>query len=318
MAAADASRLVETAKVVTTAPRLAEALYAGTTTAAHVAALARIMSPPRRRLLAEHDEVLAKQAERLPIKDFTSVARRWAAIADDHLAADHHDTHHPRNTLRAAVTMDGWLDGRFHLDPIAGAELLTTLDHRAPPDPVDAPDGARSLAERRGDALAELASWYHRGTVPGGNPPSLDAVVDVATLNGDSPDLAKARCELEGVGSITRATLEQLGCGATLRRVVMAGASVILDMGRTTRFATPVQARAVRIRDSGCIFPSCDRPARWCDVHHIVPFAEGGPTDVDKMCCLCRRHHTLIHNSKWSIHLNPDGTFTVAHPTRAP
>ena len=99
----------------------------------------------------------------------------------------------------------------------------------------------------------------------------------------------------------------------------MAGTSIMLDMGRNTRLATPSQARAVRIRDTGCIFPSCDRPAPWCDIHHVDGWTRhNGPTDVDNLVCLCTRHHTLIHNSKWTIRANPDGTFTTTHPTRAP
>lgn len=313
-----AHRLVKAARVVDASPALADALASGDTTSAHVAALARVMTPHRSPLLTEHEEVLAKQAKRLSIRDFTTLARRWAVLADDHLAADSHDEHHPRNTLHAAFTMDGWLDGRFHLDPIAGKRLLDTLDHLAPPDPANAPDGVRSLAERRGDAIGDLAGWYHSGAKPGGNPPNIDVIVDVATLNGDPADLTRDRCDLDGVGPVTRATLEQIGCGATLTRLVMAGESVILDMGRKTRFATPWQARAVRIRDGGCVFPSCDRPAQWCDIHHVDRFGRSGHTDVDKMVCLCARHHTVIHNSKWTIIINPDGTFTVSHPTRAP
>jgi hypothetical protein len=314
----DARRLVTSATVVDAAPRLAEALHTGATSAAHVEAMARVMSPRRMPVLAEHDEVLAQQAARLSVEDFTLVARRWAAMADDHLAADRHGEQRPRNRLQAAVTVGGRVDGTFNLDPVAGAELLGALDHLAPPDAADAPDGARSLAERRGDALAELAGRYHRGRGPDANPPNLDVVVDVATLNGDTPDLARRRCDLEGIGPLTRATLDQIGCSATLTRIVMAGESVVLDMGRKVRFATPAQARAVRIRDAGCIFPSCRRQARWCDIHHIEGFAQGGTTDVARMCCLCRRHHSLIHNSGWTIRANRDGTFTVTHPAREP
>ncbi len=314
----DARRLVKVANVVEKCPALGDALAEGRTTAAHVEALARLISPRREPLLAEHEEVMTKQAERLSIKDFTLLARRWAAIADDHLATDDHDEHRPRNEVHAAITMDGWLDGTMRMDPIASATFLKVLDHIAPPDPADAPDGVRSLAQRRGDALAELAGWYHQGTRPGSNPPNIDAVVDVATLNGDTPELAGVRRDLDGIGPITQSTLEQIGCSATLTRVVMAGKSVVLDMGRKARFATPSQTRAIRIRDGGCIFPSCDRPAPWCDIHHVDGFLKGGRTDVARMVCLCRRHHTMIHNSKWTIVINPDGTFKVTHPTRAP
>lgn len=318
LARPDARNVIKAARVVDASPALAKALATGATTAAHIGALARVMSPKREPLLGEHDEVLAKQAQRLSIKDFTTLARRWATLADDHLATDDHEEHRPRNTLQAGFTMDGWLDGRFHLDPVAGKRLLDTLDHLAPPDPADAPDGVRSLTQRRGDALGDLADWYHSGATPGGNPPTIAAIVDVATLNGDPPDLARGRCEMEGVGPVTLATLERIGCGAALTRLVMAGDSIVLDMGRKVRFATQAQARAVRMRDGGCVFPSCERPAQWCDIHHIDDFARGGCTDIGKLACLCARHHTLVHNSKWTIVANPDGSFTARHPTRAP
>ncbi len=318
ISAPEARRLFKTATVLNQCPQIADALASGRTTAAHVQALARVMSPRRQRLLPEHETVLTQESQRLSIKDFIILARRWATLADDHLAPNDHDEHHPRNELHAAVTMDGRLNGTFDLDPAVGVGFLGALDHLAPPDPADAPDGVRSLAERRGDALADLANWYHQGTNPGGNPPNLNVIVDVATLNGETPDLAQKRCDLEGVGPITQATLDQISCGATLSRLIMAGDSVILDMGRKTRLATPNQQRAIRIRDTGCIFPSCDRPAPWCDIHHVKPYAQGGETSIDNMVCLCRRHHTLIHNSQWTIQPNPDGTFTVRHPIRAP
>jgi hypothetical protein len=98
----------------------------------------------------------------------------------------------------------------------------------------------------------------------------------------------------------------------------MAGESIVLDLGRKTRLATAVQRRAIARRDGGCVFPSCDRPHEWCDIHLIDGFAKGGRTDVARMVCLCARHHTLIHNSKWTMSVNPDGTYRFRHPVRAP
>ena len=315
---AAAVQVVKAARVVDASPEFADALASGSTTAAHVDALARVMSPKRRPLLAEHGELLAKQAERLSVEEFTLLVRRWAAMADDQLATDSHRDEPLRNEVRAGTTMGGRLVGDFDLDAISGARFLGALDHIEPPDPEDAPDGPRNLAERRGDALAELAARYHDGGEAGANPPNLDIVVDAATATGGDVDLAKKRCDLEGFGPIASAALEQLKCGATVTRLVMAGDSTVLDMGRKTRFATPSQTRAIRIRDGGCIFPGCGRPSKWCDIHHIDGWANGGTTDVARMCCLCRRHHTLIHNSQWSIEVSPDGSFRVSHPIRAP
>ena len=60
------------------------------------------------------------------------------------------------------------------------------------------------------------------------------------------------------------------------------------------------QARAVRIRDTGCVFASCDRPAPWCDIHHVNEWTRhNGPTNVANLVCLCTRHHTLVHNTQW-------------------
>ena len=314
----DATAFIKAGKLINAAPKLAGALHAGDTTAAHVAALARVMSPRRRAVLAEHETVLATEAQRLSIKDFTTLSRRWASLADDHLATDTHDDSSPRNELHASTTMDGWVDIHAHLDPITGAQLVATLDHLAPPDPAQRPEGVRSLPERRGDALADLSAWYLRGDTPGANPPNVTAVIDIATLMGHNPDLIRRRCELDGIGPVVKAVLDQLACSATLSRLVMAGRSEVLDMGREVRFATPAQQRAIRIRDRHCVFNGCDRPAAWCDIHHLDQWAQGGLTDVARMACLCRRHHTLIHNSKWTIETNPDGSFKITHPARAP
>lgn len=45
--------------------------------------------------------------------------------------------------------------------------------------------------------------------------------------------------------------------------------------------------------------------------------ATGGRTDIARMCLLCR-HHTLIHNTQWTISVNPDGTFRATHPSEPP
>jgi hypothetical protein len=149
----DARRIAKTARLIDRVPQLADALAIGATTAAHVAALAAVMPPRRETVLVEHGELLAKQAEKLSIKDFTLLARRWASLADDELAADNHpEAEPPRNELRAGVTTGGRLVGDFDVDTISGTEFLGLLDHMEPPDPVDGPEPPRSLAQRRGDA----------------------------------------------------------------------------------------------------------------------------------------------------------------------
>jgi hypothetical protein len=313
-----ALRLAKAGRLVARQDEIAESLDSGALTAPHVDALAAVVSPEHEQLPDDHVTTLVREAERLPVGDFSTVVRRWAVLADDVLDRDTFTRKWDRRHVHASVTIDGWVTGDFYLDPEAGRSVLDVLDHLAPPDPVDAPDSARSLSQRRADAMVDLAAWYAGGAKPSGAPPNLNVIVDVATLNGDSPEFAALRCDLEGVGPVTRATLEQTACHATVSRVVTAGDSVVLDMGRRTRLATRGQRRAVSIRDRSCTFPSCRRGPEWCDVHHVVGWFRGGPTDVDNLVLLCRRHHTLVHQTRWEITPTPGGRHRFHHPARGP
>jgi hypothetical protein len=47
---------------------------------------------------------------------------------------------------------------------------------------------------------------------------------------------------------------------------------------------------------NGCRWPDCDRPASWCDAHHIRPWgSQRGPTVLGNLALLCRHHHRRIH-----------------------
>ncbi|HZB03809.1 MAG TPA: HNH endonuclease signature motif containing protein, partial [Actinomycetota bacterium] len=80
-----------------------------------------------------------------------------------------------------------------------------------------------------------------------------------------------------------------------IRRVVMAGRSEPLDVGRRTPVVSPGMRRAVIVRDRRCRFPGCDRPHPWCDAHHVVHWADGGPTPLPNLLLLCRRHRRMVY-----------------------
>jgi HNH endonuclease len=75
----------------------------------------------------------------------------------------------------------------------------------------------------------------------------------------------------------------------------MAGRSEPLDVGRRTPVVPPALRREVAVRDRGCRFPGCDRPQAWCDAHHVVHWADGGPTALRNLVLLCRRDHRMVH-----------------------
>jgi hypothetical protein len=44
-------------------------------------------------------------------------------------------------------------------------------------------------------------------------------------------------------------------------------------------------------------------PPAWCEIHHIVHWADNGPTSIENCVALCGRHHRLLHHSHWRIHM---------------
>jgi hypothetical protein len=44
-------------------------------------------------------------------------------------------------------------------------------------------------------------------------------------------------------------------------------------------------------------------------VHHAVPWDDGGPTDINNLLELCPRHHRLFHAGAYAIDAQGDGTF---------
>ncbi|TGN64953.1 HNH endonuclease [Nocardioides eburneiflavus] len=79
----------------------------------------------------------------------------------------------------------------------------------------------------------------------------------------------------------------------------------------------------VQLRDRMCVFPFCSRPARRCDVDHIVPWdddahAEGrpqpGPATTSNLACLCRFHHRFKTHSPWRYAMVAPGVFEWTSP----
>ena len=62
---------------------------------------------------------------------------------------------------------------------------------------------------------------------------------------------------------------------------------------------------AVEDRDGGCRVPGCDR-SRWLQVHHLVHWEDGGPTDTANLVALCSKHHRLHHRGGLGIEGDAD------------
>jgi hypothetical protein len=77
--------------------------------------------------------------------------------------------------------------------------------------------------------------------------------------------------------------MEEWLCDADIIRVVTAGRSRFLDVGRKTRLTPELMALVLAIRDKGCRYPGCHRPGSWCQAHHVKHWRHGGETNLDNL-----------------------------------
>lgn len=104
---------------------------------------------------------------------------------------------------------------------------------------------------------------------------------------------------------LSATAVRKLACDAEIIPIVLGTHAEVLDTGRTQRLATTAIWKALTARDRHCRFPGCRRPPIACDAHHIVHWADHGPTSLDNLVLLCRAHHTLLHTTDWQVRLNP-------------
>ena len=126
---------------------------------------------------------------------------------------------------------------------------------------------------------------------------------------------------------LTAATLRRICCDAEVIPAILGTDSAVLDIGRSQRLVTTAIWKALVARDQHCRFPNCTRPPLMCHAHHLIHWANGGPTSLSNMILLCGHHHRLIHHQPWTIqrtgpaafvfHPPPD-TRRASHTTRPP
>lgn len=122
---------------------------------------------------------------------------------------------------------------------------------------------------------------------------------------------------------ITPGEARRIACDAGILPIILGGDSQPLDVGREKRLFTGALRQAIYHRDQGCAFPGCDRAPADCDIHHIIPWWNGGTTSLPNAVTLCSRHHHHIEpkpgqpaDSQWHIQLDHRGLPTFTTPTR--
>jgi hypothetical protein len=197
------------------------------------------------------------------------------------------------HTLRALHLSSDWsgmtrLSGL--LDPEAGAVVQAAIRSLAEPAALD-PNDSRTTGQRQADALTEISRRHLDGQPgTGSSRPHLQITIPWEALHSGTGVIDTE------AGPISVQTARRLACDATINRMILDADSIPIDVGRAHRVIPPALRKALDQRDRHCTHPGCDIPARWCDAHHIIHWADGGKTELPNLRLLCRKHHRTEHH----------------------
>src|SRR5690606_21198166 len=119
-------------------------------------------------------------------------------------------------------------------------------------------------------------------------------------LEGEPISLAKARL---------------LACEAVIIPSVFDyGTGEAIELGRAARLPNAALRRKLELEQpGGCAWSGCSRPVQWTEAHHLVHWADGGPTNAENLILLCRFHHGRVHTPGWSVTKTGPGQALIVH-----
>lgn len=217
-------------------------------------------------------------------------------------------------SLRLGREQDGLIPVRGGLLPDVAAKFITLVDAYTSPRTApaflseeelvahDLEHDPRSRDQQQHDIFAGILDVAARAA----ETPSMGGAAPVVMVSVRQGDLEANR----GVGFIDRAevpvsmrTIKQYTCNGGTQRVVLDDDGRIIELGSPQRCFTPQQRRAIGLRDGECNVPGCHIPAAWCEIHHVNPAENGGPTHTDNGLLLCWFHHRTLETSGWEFRM---------------
>ena len=275
--------------------------------------------------LARAAATLVAEASSLAVEQLAARARELRDLIDEAGVADRERLRQEQRYLRFTPQLDGMVRINGLLDPESAALVTDAFDivtspRRGGPRFMNSVERARAKALEEDprsieqimlDAFIEIvhvASTADTGTLFGTRRPAVRLLVaerDLARRTGAG--------HLEGQSAaVSIATVERHACEAGFVPIVFGEGGDVLNLGVTQRLFSARQRIALAARDGGCRVTGCCRPPSWTEAHHLIPWGDGGPTDVDNAILLCRFHHLLVHNNGWAI--TRDGAEFFLHP----
>ena len=315
--ARDAKTAKDRADVADAMPLFDAALQNGAVDPGHLDAIARaqrgLSDAARAELIKEQERLLAA-ASGSSVDVFgrtvTDVARAITAQLDAQAEADRLTRLRNNSRIKRWIDADGMHNTLISLDPVRDAQLNAALDAQIAS--LRQRDGSADVGRERlnVDAFMELVTTA--GTFKDSHAADVTVIIDWQTLNTGIHDLTV--CETAAGVPLPVATIQQLCCDATIHLVTVDDGRVPLNVGTSERTATRTQRRALMAIHTTCAHPDCHVAVTHCQMHHIIPWEQNGPTDLDNLIPLCSRHHHLVHDGMWSIHLKPDRAIVWTQP----
>ena len=275
----------------------------GDIASAQVALVARARTPASEQAMARDEALLVAQGAALRFDKFCRAMAYWSQMADPDGAEACAGDQREARRVHLSKSLDGTWIGDMVLDPVSGeivagelariyeqlrnAEWAEARERLG--DDARAGDLARTPAQRRADALAEMATRSRTAPADGRRPePLFSVVVGYETFAGRI-------CEFDDGTVVSPNTLAAWLDKAWIERIVFDSPSRVIDVGVTTRLFTGALRRALEVRDRECFHDYCDVPASRCEADHIEPYAAGGRTTERNGRMACGFHNRSRH-----------------------
>ena len=316
MSTRSANRVAKTAAGLVEMPKLAESLASGAITVEH----AEVAVGAAAKTSAEQvDDELSKFAETSSVDAFAEQSRRWVNRNQPDDGTELYQQQRKNRSLRHWINEEGMGVLLAELDPTSYQQAVKAINAeydrlwRDDGGRDGTPDDVRTTPQRLADAfVALLTDVGRRG--PGSTRMQLIAVADIERLRGDNPT---GLAEIIGGEALPQTVLERLMCTATVTGVVFDGKGQPIWVGRDRRFPTEAQIKAIIARDRTCRGTGCTAGPERCEIHHIVPWEEGGLTDIDKMCLACPMCHHNIHDRGYIV-IKTNTGYKIINPNNPP
>ena len=285
---------VRTARQLEQLPHAAAAFRAGQISSQHVSVICRAMEQIEKTCLepGSAEQELVHAAKEMDPYALNRHFKQMRYRADQEAGVVAEEEQRRRRWLNLWRTAEDTFRIEGELDAENGVALKTAM--RAL---MGRPrkDDERTPAERRCDAVGELARrLMSAGALPslGGEKPQVLVVANVETLRLEP---GSPMAQLNWGPLVTGQTARRIAEDADVTPVLVNGRGEIVRVGRRTRTVSPRKRKALNLRDRRCQPPGCDVEPELCSPHHIVHWADGGPTELPNLRLYCVAHHGRVH-----------------------